>query len=183
MSEVGFDELFVVEYPRLVALGVAMSGDREVARDLAQETMLRAHRRWDDVRAYDRPSAWLRRVMANLLIDHHRACTSERTAVGRLGRTVLDSAPEPPLPSRWDELVAPLTANQRLIATLYYAEDCSIGEIADVVVFLCSGGASFMTGSQVVVDGGPLWPEPSTVLKLVDDEIEVLREGQGALPE
>lgn len=36
---------------------------------------------------------------------------------------------------------------------------------------------------EVVVDGGPLWPEPSTVLKLVDDQIEVLREGQGALPE
>ena len=29
-------------------------------------------------------------------------------------------------------------------------------EIADVVVFLCSEGASFMTGSQVVVDGGAL---------------------------
>ncbi|MBL4685390.1 MAG: threonylcarbamoyl-AMP synthase [Nannocystaceae bacterium] len=36
---------------------------------------------------------------------------------------------------------------------------------------------------QAVVDGGPLWPEPSTVLKLVDDEIEVLREGQGPIPE
>lgn len=36
---------------------------------------------------------------------------------------------------------------------------------------------------QVVIDGGPLWPEPSTVLKLVDDQIEVLREGQGPLPE
>lgn len=36
---------------------------------------------------------------------------------------------------------------------------------------------------KVVVDGGPLWPDPSTVLKLVDDQIEVLREGQGALPE
>jgi tRNA threonylcarbamoyl adenosine modification protein (Sua5/YciO/YrdC/YwlC family) len=36
---------------------------------------------------------------------------------------------------------------------------------------------------DVVVDGGPLWPEPSTVLKLVDDAIEVVREGQGALPE
>lgn len=34
-----------------------------------------------------------------------------------------------------------------------------------------------------VVDGGPLWPEPSTVLKLVDDQIEVLREGQGEIPE
>lgn len=41
----------------------------------------------------------------------------------------------------------------------------------------------FARDVQVVVDGGPLWPEPSTVLKLVDDEIEVLREGQGPLPE
>ncbi len=29
-------------------------------------------------------------------------------------------------------------------------------EVADVVVFLCSDGASFMTGSQVVIDGGAL---------------------------
>lgn len=34
----------------------------------------------------------------------------------------------------------------------------------------------------VVIDSGPLWPDPSTVLKMIDDEIEVLREGQGALP-
>lgn len=35
---------------------------------------------------------------------------------------------------------------------------------------------------SVLVDAGPLWPEPSTVLRLVDDDIEVLREGQGPLP-
>jgi len=35
---------------------------------------------------------------------------------------------------------------------------------------------------EVVIDGGPLWPDPSTVLKLVGDQIEVLREGQGAVP-
>ncbi len=34
----------------------------------------------------------------------------------------------------------------------------------------------------VVVDAGPLWPDPSTVLRLVGDEVEVLREGQGELP-
>lgn len=39
-------------------------------------------------------------------------------------------------------------------------------------------------GNQVaaIIDSGPLWPEPSTVLRLFDDEIEVLREGQGPLP-
>jgi tRNA threonylcarbamoyl adenosine modification protein (Sua5/YciO/YrdC/YwlC family) len=35
---------------------------------------------------------------------------------------------------------------------------------------------------SAIVDAGPLWPEPSTVLRLVDDDIEVLREGQGPLP-
>ena len=29
-------------------------------------------------------------------------------------------------------------------------------EVADVVLFLCSDGASFMTGSQIVIDGGAL---------------------------
>lgn len=31
----------------------------------------------------------------------------------------------------------------------------------------------------VVVDVGQLWPDPSTVLRLIDDEIELLRQGQG----
>lgn len=34
---------------------------------------------------------------------------------------------------------------------------------------------------NVVIDGGTAWPDPSTVLRLTDDEIEVLREGQGTL--
>lgn len=42
----------------------------------------------------------------------------------------------------------------------------------------------FYNGYDVdaVLDVGPLWPDPSTVLRLVDDEVEVLREGQGPLP-
>lgn len=31
----------------------------------------------------------------------------------------------------------------------------------------------------VVVDVGSLWPDPSTVLRMIDDEVEVLREGKG----
>jgi tRNA threonylcarbamoyl adenosine modification protein (Sua5/YciO/YrdC/YwlC family) len=36
---------------------------------------------------------------------------------------------------------------------------------------------------QFILDVGPLWPDPSTVLRAGRDEIEVLREGQGPIPE
>lgn len=33
-----------------------------------------------------------------------------------------------------------------------------------------------------VLDAGYLWPEPSTVLRFLDDEMDVVREGQGPVP-
>jgi tRNA threonylcarbamoyl adenosine modification protein (Sua5/YciO/YrdC/YwlC family) len=35
----------------------------------------------------------------------------------------------------------------------------------------------------LVIDAGPLWPDPSTVLRGSGDRLEVLREGQGAIPD
>ncbi len=35
---------------------------------------------------------------------------------------------------------------------------------------------------SVVINAGPLWPDPSTVLKMTDDQMEILREGQGEVP-
>lgn len=35
---------------------------------------------------------------------------------------------------------------------------------------------------ECLVDAGPLWPDPSTVLRAGRDEIEVVREGQGPIP-
>ncbi len=35
---------------------------------------------------------------------------------------------------------------------------------------------------SVVLDAGPLWPDPSTVLRFIDDVMEVLREGKGPVP-
>ena len=36
---------------------------------------------------------------------------------------------------------------------------------------------------ETLIDGGALWPEPSTVLRGVGKELEVLREGKGPIPE
>ena len=80
----GFEECFVEHYPRLVAFGTATTGDRELARELAQEAFARLHANWSRISTYDRPAAWLRRVVTNLAIDQHRSRASERRALQRL---------------------------------------------------------------------------------------------------
>jgi len=127
---VSFEKLFLDEYPKLVALGVSMSLDREIARELAQETMIRAYHRWDEIEIYDEPQAWLRRVMSNLLIDHHRSRKAERSAIRRLGDSVTSGGDGQIKLSEWAGLLAPLSPQQRIVATFYYADDLSIGEIA-----------------------------------------------------
>jgi RNA polymerase sigma-70 factor (ECF subfamily) len=124
-----FEVLYRAQFPRLVSIGVAMTGRRDVATDLAQETMLRAHRRWDDVSTYDARAAWLRKVMVNLLVDQHRSRASERAAVARLSH-LSELVAEQPALDRWWEIVGPLPDRQRMIVTLYDADDRSVGEIA-----------------------------------------------------
>ena len=129
-----FETMFREVFPRLVSLGTLKTGRVDVARELAQETMLRAHTRWDELAAYDAPAAWCHTVMSNLLVDHHRSQASERRAVDRLsGRAEAGDGAATPALDRWNELVAPLPDRQRAIVTLYYADDLSVGQIATLL--------------------------------------------------
>lgn len=127
-----FEDLFRRDYPKLVSFGIAMSGNVDVARDLAQETMSRAHEHWDSVSAADVPEAWLRRVMRNLLIDHHRRGRTETRTLERLAH-----APGVPTPdvvdSRLAEMLAVLPERQRAATALYYVDDLSVAEIAETL--------------------------------------------------
>jgi RNA polymerase sigma-70 factor, ECF subfamily len=49
-----------------------MTGDEELAYDLTQEVFLRAWQRWEQIRGYDHPRAWLFRVATNLARSHLR---------------------------------------------------------------------------------------------------------------
>ncbi len=142
MNDDDFDDFFRAAYPRLVAMGLAMSTERHVVQELAQETLLRAYRRRDELSTYDSPIAWCRRVMGNLLIDQHRSRTAERSAVERMQvRTETEPVPGTGVTDpahlaasrRWSDLVASLSPQQRLAATLYYAEDQSVATIAETM--------------------------------------------------
>jgi RNA polymerase sigma-70 factor, ECF subfamily len=133
MRASAFDSCFREHFARIVALGVSMTGDREVARDLAQETFLRLHRRWDAVETYDNIAAWLTRVMSNLAIDHHRSKVSALRTAERVAS--LPVAPHVGVGDgdggeTWADLVGALPPRQRVIVTLYYAADLSVADIA-----------------------------------------------------
>jgi RNA polymerase sigma factor (sigma-70 family) len=58
-----------------------MTGEEQAAYDLSQETFLRAWQRFERIRGYDQPGAWLFRVATNLALNH----LSRRLAARILG--------------------------------------------------------------------------------------------------
>lgn len=131
----GFEDFFRTEYPRLVALLVAVTGSRPVAEELAQEALLRAHVRWDRIVRYDRPGAWVRRVALNLASHHRRRRRSEQGAFERLGRQ------RPAEPYSFADgvgddfwaLVRRLPPRQAAAVALHHLEDCPVAEVAAIL--------------------------------------------------
>ena len=135
-TELDFDVVFGGMYPKLVAIGLALTGNAEVANDLAQETMARAHRNWSLVSATDVPNAWLRRVMKNLIVDHFRRRDAESRAIGRVAHRRVNDADhlfEEHESSAMSELLSVLPERQQMAVALRYVGDLSITEIAAVL--------------------------------------------------
>jgi RNA polymerase sigma-70 factor (ECF subfamily) len=155
MTDDDYEVFFRSTYPKLVAYGASMSAPLGIAQELAQETLLRAYRRIEEVSGLESPYGWCRRVMSNLLIDQYRSRTAERLAVDRLGSiSAVDRAGAQPSDAEpsvandgWIEIVGSLTMRQRCIATLFYADDLSVAEVATELAI--STGSVKSTLSQV----------------------------------
>lgn len=124
----GFEAFFRAEHPRVVALGMAITGSSELAKDLAQEAFLRAYRDWERLSSYDRPEQWVRRVAVNLAMDDHRRRRTARRAVERI-------PPSPPLvpdlvADEWWHVVRELPERQRAAVALHYLDDLPVVEVA-----------------------------------------------------
>lgn len=79
-----FDSFYLREYPQMVAVVYALTGQGWAAEELAQEALIRAYRSWEKVARYDKPGAWLRRVTINLATSHLRRRVVEAKALARL---------------------------------------------------------------------------------------------------
>lgn len=129
-----FERFFLGEHPKLVALGLAWTGNVDTARELAQEALTRAYRSWDRVEQLDIPGAWVRRIMINLLIDARRAEQRHDGLQARLNVADEGSPNEPGgSDESWWRAVRALPDRERAAVTLHYIEDMSIADVAHVL--------------------------------------------------
>lgn len=129
-----FDRFYLREYPRMVALAYALSGNRWASEEIAQEALIRAHRSWKRIVGYDKPGAWLRRVTVNLATSHLRRRIVEAKALALIatGRTSTLPQHTNGEDALWTA-VAGLPRRQRQAVALHYLEDYTIPEIAQVL--------------------------------------------------
>ncbi len=58
-----FDLLYRKEYAPMVRLAWTLVGQRDVAEEIVQDAFVEAHRRWNRLCTYDKPGAWIRKVV------------------------------------------------------------------------------------------------------------------------
>ena len=128
-----FESTYRAEYPALIAVARAWTGDLRDSEDLVQDTMLKAFVRWPTVGRLDRPGGWCHRVLL-------RACHSLFRRKGVEGRWRRRQHPDEPLvpgPSADVEafwmLVRQLPERPRAVVVLHFAGGYDLTEIAEIL--------------------------------------------------
>lgn len=82
----GLPAFYASTYPRLVAfVGAVGDGGRSEAEEAVQEAFIRLIPRWDKIRRYDDPEAWVRRVAVNIISNRRRKARNGLRALVQLG--------------------------------------------------------------------------------------------------
>jgi RNA polymerase sigma factor (sigma-70 family) len=128
-----FGAVYRREYPGLIAVAAALTGDRDGAQDLVQDTRVKAFVRWDRVCQLDQPGAWCHHVLVNVCRSRLRRRATEWRYLSRLRR----SEPTSPEPSAdtvafWT-VVRTLPSRPRAVVALYFGADLSSVQIAEVL--------------------------------------------------
>lgn len=92
------DELYLAAYPRLVRVVGVIAGDRQEAEEAVQEAFVRLLSRWDSVRRYDDPEAWVRKVAVRQLSNRRRKLRNGRAALARAAASSAPAAQSEPGP-------------------------------------------------------------------------------------
>ncbi len=140
-------------HSRVINLAFRLTGDAELARDIAQDCFLKLHRAAEKYRSRGRFIAYLSAITRNLALDAHRRHSRQRPVTldhldyyQQSGAALTGKGPETPerlLERRQSEerlqtALAQLPEDQRTVFVLSEIEQLSYGEIA--VICECPEG-------------------------------------------
>lgn len=129
-----FRDFYTKEYAAVVGLAYALSGNRWLAEDLAQEAFLAAHRNWERIAGYEQPGAWVRRVVANLSASAFRRRLADAKALARLAVGQATALPELAADDAdfW-RAVRALPRRRAQVIALHYLDDRPVAEISEIL--------------------------------------------------
>jgi RNA polymerase sigma-70 factor (sigma-E family) len=125
--------------PRLLAYAASLTGDRELAADVVQDAMVKAHGRWARIQETDRPHLYVRRMVTNEYLSWRRRWQVRHVVAA--GDAVLHARASPVrdpserVVDRDDahRRLDSLPPRQRAVLVLRYYEGLDDGEIAVVL--------------------------------------------------
>lgn len=130
-----FEEFAATRLAAVLAFATVLTGQRATAEDVAQEVLIRAHARWSEIGAMDRPELYVRKMVLNEFLSWRR----------RSWRLIPAGAVVPAMASSADHAaqyaehvamlaqLARLPRRQRAVLVLRYYEDRSDEEIAELL--------------------------------------------------
>ena len=139
--EVQLREFVRMSWPRLLATGYLLCGDRHEAEDLVQTALVKVVGAWSRIQRTDEPYAYARKILLNTAASRWRR--RRRYDELLVGRRAMDPVPDPAVrvvlqDAVWRALNT-LPPRTRTILVLRYFEDLTEAEIA--AILRCSVGA------------------------------------------
>lgn len=129
-----FEAFAARELPGLLRYATMLTGDPELARDLVQDVLLKAHRHWGRIATADHPALYVQTMLTRAHISWRRLWSVRNVVAGAVdGQPVPDHAEL--ISDRitlWDRM-ARLPRQQRAVLVLRYYERLTDAEIAEVL--------------------------------------------------
>lgn len=158
--------MYAREFVPVVRLLAAMTGRVDVAEELAQDVFVTTHNRWDEIRDYDRPEAWIRKIAVNRATSWLRRRSVEARLMMRLGGRPTPSAAVPESADATWRVVRALPRRQAQVIALVYLEDRDVADVAAILgcsvdtvrTHLRRGRLALSTRLGATVDDEPVGP-------------------------
>ncbi len=130
-------QVFDAEESALLRFAYGLTGQREVAEDVVQDSFLRLHKHWNEV---DQPRPWLFRCVRNLALNHLRDNRHTTSVDTNSKKSQEWEAPEPDIEAILGKLeaigtlqllISELPEPDRTLVSLKYLSGLRYEEIAD----------------------------------------------------